>query len=302
MVSFIMPIGNPRRDLDNVIANVREFEKINQAELILVIDSPQCPEVSLLSKAFSENKNVIVLQCSLGNPGAARNLGKKHSNGEWVSFIDSDDSVDFKNYYQMVVEGNSTGSEIVIGKYRVIDDTGIVRDAMEDISHQSVARSIARNPGIWRLSFKRYLVDGIDFPGLRMAEDQVFLARLRFWERDISVSQLVVYTYRRNIPGQLTRSKDAISDLTHAQEITLNLYINEPPKSVGSRILATVVIKQLMTSLKHLRLQGLVPLRGIYRVEGGIFQALRWSARLSSTLLAEILYKTNEIKKASGAK
>ena len=152
------------------------------------------------------------------------------------------------------------------------------------------------------MSFKRNLVDGIDFPSLRMAEDQVFLARLRFWERNISVSQLVVYTYRRNIPGQLTRSKDAISDLTHAQEITLNLYINEPPKSVGSRILATVVIKQLMTSLKHLRLQGLVPLRGIYRVEGGIFQALRWSARLSSTLLAEILYKTNEIKKASGAK
>lgn len=297
-----MPIGNPRRDLDNIIANVREFEKINQAELILVIDSPRCPETSLLSKAFSENRNVIVLQCSLGNPGAARNLGKEHSNGEWLSFVDSDDSVDFKNYYQMVLEGNYTGSEIVIGKYRIIDDSGIVRDVIEDISHQSVARSIARNPGIWRLSFKRNLVDGIHFPSLRMAEDQVFLARLRFWERNISVSQLVVYTYRQNIPGQLTRSKDAISDLIQAQEITLTLYLNEQPKSVGSQILATVVINQFMTSLKHLRLQGLVPLRGIYRAEGGIFQALRLSARLSRTLLTEILDKTNKIKKASGAK
>ena len=299
LISFIMPIGNLEREFDNIVANVSEFEKIDQSELILVIDSGEHPKASILSEMYSENQCVIVLQGCYGNPGDSRNFGKEHSNGEWISFIDSDDVIDFRNYYQLVVEGNLAGAEIIFGRYREINEDGIVTDPKESISYQNIAKSIARNPGIWRLSFKRNLVDKSNFPGLRMAEDQIFLARVRFWEHNIWISHLLVYTYRRNISGQLTRSIEAISDLLRAQEITLGLYLNEQDKSSGSQILAIMVVNQLITSLKYLGLQGLVPLRKIYKTEIGLVRVLRITARLSWIILGEILHKTRKMKKVS---
>lgn len=294
-----MPIGNPGRDFDNILANVKEFETLDQCELILVIDAPACSEADELTSIYSKNHKVTVLQISCGNPGGARNLGKKHSVGEWITFIDSDDLIEFKNFYQLVVEGSLAGAELTLGKYRSINEGGFIHDSKEYDSEYGIAKSIARNPGIWRMSFKRNLVEEIDFPNLRMAEDQVFLARLRFWERNIWASDFLVYTYRRNILGQLTRNMDAISDILQAQAITLDLYVNERPKSVGSRILATVVVNQLLTSFRHLGLRGLVPLRQIYRTEIGLVQALGISARLSSVMLEEILHKARKVRKVS---
>ena len=292
-----MPIGNPERDFDNVVANVKEFENIDRSELILVIDSPDCPEVNALSKISSENPNVIVLHSFCRNPGDARNLGKEYSTGEWVSFIDSDDSTNFKNYVQMIVEGSLAGAELILGKYRLVNETGSVINLKENFSEPCIAKSIARNPGIWRMSFKRNLVEEVDFPSLRMAEDQIFLARLRFWERNIWISEFLVYTYRRNIVGQLTRNRDAISDLLKAQEITLGLLFKERPKSVGSGILAIVVINQLLTSLKHLGLRGFWPLRKSSRKESGTIRILRISIRLGLTMLTEMAYKAKKLRK-----
>ena len=293
-----MPIGNPGRDFENIVANVKEFENIEQSELFLVIDSPDCPEANALSRIYSESQNVTVLRGSWGNPGSARNFGKEKSSGEWISFIDSDDYIDFRNYYQMVLEGNSNGAELILGKYQVINENGIIVDSTEVISHHSLAKSIARNPGIWRLSFKRNLVDEIDFPGLRMAEDQVFLARSRFWEREIWISDFLVYTYRKNILGQLTRNQDAISDLLEAQEITLGLLFKERPNSAGSRILSVVFTNQLLTSLKHLGLRGFASLRKTFRKESGTIRLLRIGTRLGLTMLVEMVYKSKRLRKA----
>lgn len=294
-----MPIGNPGRDFDNIVANVKEFESLDQSELILVIDAPDCPEARALSDIYSHKKNLTVLHSSCGNPGGARNLGKKHSTGEWISFIDSDDSIDFKNYYQLVVEGNLAGAELALGRYQLIKEAEITLDSKEYLSSHCVAKCIARNPGIWRMSFKRNLIEDINFPSLRMAEDQIFLARLRFWECDIWISDFLVYTYRRNIVGQLTRSQDAISDLLKAQEMTLGLLFKEPPKSVGSGILATVFINQLLTSVRHLGLRSFEPLRRTFKTESGTIRLLQIGTRLGLTMLSEVIYKTKNLKNGS---
>jgi glycosyltransferase involved in cell wall biosynthesis len=293
-----MPIGNPGRDFDNIVANVKEFEKIDQSELILVIDSSDCPEANALNEIYSDNRKIKVLFSSCLNPGGARNMGKEHSTGEWISFIDSDDWIDFKNYYLLVVEGNSARADLALGRYRIINEDGAILDSSECISKQCITKSIARNPGIWRMSFKRNLVDEIDFPSLRMAEDQIFLARFRFWERDIWVSELVVYTYRRNIGGQLTRNKAAISDLLKAQEITLDLLFKERLNSLGRGIIAIIVINQFLTSLKHLGLRGFGPFRKTFRKESLTIRRLRIGARLGWTMLVEMVYKSKKLRKA----
>lgn len=287
-----MPIGNPERDYENIVANIAGFEKTHGAELILVIDAFAGPKANRLMLDYSVNESIIVHKGYFGNPGGARNFGKNLATGDWISFIDSDDKIDFTNFFQMVFDGNSCGADLCIGNYEVVSNYGISTKSSEVIDNGNVYRIIARNPGIWRMSFRGSLAKQIDFPNLRMAEDQIFLARYRFWDRKVSISNLEVYTYRKNIAGQLTRNQEAISDLLQAQVIVIDQFFNESSKDKGSRILAKIVINQFLTSMRYLGLQAVFPLGRAIRKQKGLIRVTQLTYRLGCTLLAEILHKT----------
>ncbi len=300
IISFIMPIGNPERDYDNIHSIVSDFEKIGQSELILVIDAFRTPSVDQIIKNFSGKSHVIVLHSFFGNPGAARNFGKNHATGEWISFIDSDDKIDFTNYLKMVLDGIAHGAELSMGNFGIITRDGKRDYPAAGVEYKNVLKIVARNPGIWRMSFKSSLVKEIEFPSLRMAEDQIFLARFRFWDRKIFISNLEVYTYRRNVEGQLTRNRDAISDLLHAQTIVLDQFLQESLKFTGSRVLARIAVSQILSSLRHLGFQGFIPLWKAIRKVNGIIRALRLGNRLGCMLLIEIQYRIYKIIRAKG--
>jgi glycosyltransferase involved in cell wall biosynthesis len=288
-----MPIGNPERDYENIVANIAEFEKTHHSELILVIDAFAGPKANRLKRDYSVSESIIVHQGHFGSPGAARNFGKNLATGDWISFIDSDDKIDFANFFQMVSDGNSCGADLSIGNYEVVYDYGIIKKSSEVIDHGNVFRIIARNPGIWRMSFKCSVAKQIDFPNLRMAEDQIFLARFRFWDRKVSISNLEVYTYRKNVPGQLTRNQEAISDLLQAQVFVIDQFFNESSKEKGSRILARIVVNQILTSIRYLGIQAVFPLGRAIRKQRGLIRVTHLTCRLGCTLFAEILYKTH---------
>jgi glycosyltransferase involved in cell wall biosynthesis len=182
-----------------------------------------------------------------GGPGAARNAGLRISRGQWIIFWDSDDYVFTKEYFEVIKD---IGPEVnlIIGNYEVYD----VRrgsSVVHLLSESKPLVSLAMNPGIWRMIFRRSAIEDIEFPNLRMAEDQVFICRFLSRSPKIFYTEKVFYRYFIGNESQLTRNTAALKDLSEASKLTLDVLRN--PKSSNSTFTAILYERQIITGIKN---------------------------------------------------
>lgn len=101
-ISIVVPVYNVEQYIDKCVESIMK-QTYTFFELILVDDgSPdRCPAIC---DAYAQKyKNVIVLHKKNGGLSDARNYGVEHANGEYVTFIDSDDYVS-EDYLETLVE------------------------------------------------------------------------------------------------------------------------------------------------------------------------------------------------------
>ena len=57
---------------------------------------------------------------------------------------------------------------------------------------------VALNPGIWRMIFRKEILDCMQFQEIYMGEDQIFLFELRIWEKKVVLVEDSGYIYHKN--------------------------------------------------------------------------------------------------------
>ena len=98
-ISVIIPVYNTERFLPRCIESVLS-QSFSDFELLL-IDDGSTDSCSAICNAYSEKDNrVLVFHQDNSGVSSARNLGLDHAQGEWVTFIDSDDFVE-KDYFSI---------------------------------------------------------------------------------------------------------------------------------------------------------------------------------------------------------
>lgn len=90
MISVIIPTYNRAKFIERAIASVQK-QTYKDIEIIVVDDASTDNTSSILKNRKYSNLKYIQLPC---NKGAchARNVGIAHANGEYISFLDSDDT------------------------------------------------------------------------------------------------------------------------------------------------------------------------------------------------------------------
>ena len=174
-------------------------------------------ELKELVQSVNTSK-VILIQGVFGNPGSARNAGLEIATGDWVGFWDSDDTPNIENIFS-AINISQEYDEILVGNFSVFDIKTM--DYRTPIKNVNGINSVAMNPGIWRMIFRRQTISDTKFPSLRMGEDQVFLARLNFGMRKLRFVESIFYQYNLGGPSQLTKSRIALKDLPLASAIIL---------------------------------------------------------------------------------
>ncbi|MDF2525868.1 MAG: hypothetical protein K0S17_953 [Enterobacter mori] len=89
-ISIIIPVFNAEKTVGSLINNLLK-ENVLSIELIIVNDG-STDKTKEVIKAFIDPR-IIYLEQSNKGVYAARNLALKHQTGEWVIFLDADDSV-----------------------------------------------------------------------------------------------------------------------------------------------------------------------------------------------------------------
>lgn len=92
LVSVITPMFNSEKYIGQTIRSVLN-QTYDNWEMIIVDDSSTDDSRKLVKKYSDKDKRIklIELESNFGGPARPRNIGIKHSEGEYIAFLDSDD-------------------------------------------------------------------------------------------------------------------------------------------------------------------------------------------------------------------
>jgi glycosyltransferase involved in cell wall biosynthesis len=220
LLSAIVPIGDMAKRLQFVESWLNQVNKYS-LQVILVHDQTFLnvgTELRELVRSVNTSK-VMLVQGVFGNPGSARNAGLEIATGDWVGFWDSDDTPNIKNIFE-AINISQQYDEVLVGNFSVFDIKTM--EQRTPIKKVNGINSVAMNPGIWRMIFRRSMISDMRFPSLRMGEDQVFLSNLNFGIRKLRFFESIFYQYNLGSTSQLTKSKLALKDLPLASALILD--------------------------------------------------------------------------------
>lgn len=93
LISIVIPVHNTEKYLEKCVSSVLA-QTLTDIEIILVENCSDDLSYELCDRLAAENKNIKVLHLDVSGPSHARNEGIKLATGEYIGFIDSDDTID----------------------------------------------------------------------------------------------------------------------------------------------------------------------------------------------------------------
>ena len=90
-ISFIIPVYNVERWLRRCVESI-QAQTIENLEIILIDDGSTDASAAICDELASGDGRIRVIHKENGGQGLARNCGLEIATGEYVAFVDSDDT------------------------------------------------------------------------------------------------------------------------------------------------------------------------------------------------------------------
>lgn len=221
-LSIVIPVYNAERHLPSLMDTL-VAAKIPDTELLLIDDGSKDGSFDL-ARAYAAGYLFIrcVRQENAG-PSAARNRGIELARGQYITFMDADDTVEAEAFLKTVSLLEKYDAELWISDFHRVTDSGRVLDRVyqipesdEPISGIGYMGEFLAAPdcvwNVWRCLFCREFLNrnGLRFiEGASIAEDLEFMIRaLTCVEKPVFFHN-PYYNYRVNYGETLTRTYTA---------------------------------------------------------------------------------------------
>lgn len=148
-VSVIVPVYQVEaylaKCLDSILA-----QTFTDFELILVDDGTRddCPQI--MTRYAAMDARIRCIHKENGGLSSARNAGLDIARGEYIAFVDSDDTVEPTMLADAVAAAQRTGAQLVIYNYRLVTEDGVqdtclpMKDETLDIDQMGLANYFYR--------------------------------------------------------------------------------------------------------------------------------------------------------------
>ena len=227
MISVIIPTHNSEKYIIDCLNSVFTSTYTNY-EVIIVDDGSTDNTINYIKSI--RNHDIKIYYCNNNGPGFARNVGIKHSKGNYIYFIDSDDTIN-PNTFELLLR-EIKGNDIVIGNYKIIYDDGTIENFITPLD--SDFNSFFESVTIWnRLYLKSFIVgNNVKFDNIYQGEDRLFLAKLYLLNPRFKVISESIYNWIRHdtaVDATLTHlpTKDRFYSQVNCMKSFLKLLINE---------------------------------------------------------------------------
>lgn len=120
-VSIIIPVYNVENELAECIESVLN-QTYKNIEVILVNDGSTDNSFQIVTEYANMDSRILVINQKNQGPAAARNNGLKASNGDYITFVDSDDWIESCFIEKMMKLIHETNADLVECGYKEIKD------------------------------------------------------------------------------------------------------------------------------------------------------------------------------------
>jgi glycosyltransferase involved in cell wall biosynthesis len=218
-LSVIIPVYNASAFIAQCFQTLSE-KALPETEIIFVNDGSTDDSLQKLKAFAIDRPNVIVLTKSNGGAASARNFGIKQATGNYIAFLDADDTLDFNALADLLKFSFENGLEICAYQYNYIAGDGTVtgNTLKHPIAYNTIDTGLSfliqgyqpssicvflieRN---FILSNQLFFVEGITH------EDVEISLRYFLIAKRIYFSEKVLYNYFQNegsVTNQVTQNK-----------------------------------------------------------------------------------------------
>ena len=211
-LSIIIPVFRVEKTLDRCVASV-VGQDYDDMEIILVDDgSPdRCPE--MCDQWARRDSRIKVVHQENQGLSCARNTGISLSRGEFITFVDSDDSLGEDTLKTVM----PLAEQADIIEYPVWQNYGSPGQSLltfEDREFDSADDYWLGTQGychcyVWNKIYRRRLFDGVEFPAGKVFEDVYILPRLLQKKPRIATTSKGCYCYWKNTQGITATARGA---------------------------------------------------------------------------------------------
>ena len=205
VISVIIPVYNSAEYLSECIKSVIS-QTYTQLEIILINDGSTDNSGEICDKYASQDKRIIVIHQENGGVSAARNTGLERANGEYIGFIDSDDTVIPEMFEKLLTAINKHNKQIAICGHTRFHMEGSIekreqREIAEVLDVQNAIEYLLSNKYfegfLWNKLFCARLIDKLRFDkDLHFCEDLLFVNQCLLKSNGAVYVAEALYEYR----------------------------------------------------------------------------------------------------------
>ncbi|MBL1071370.1 glycosyltransferase family 2 protein [Lactobacillus kitasatonis] len=237
-ISIIIPVYNVEKyictSLDSIISHKKSLDK--WLEIILVDDGSTDNSGNICDRYASKYSFIKVIHQKNQGQSVARNVALSVANGEWITFVDSDDIV--RADYLSVLLANimdNKEADIIIFKYKSFTDKDNVQNKIDKISPYSSKKVSILSKSkamyyitteeignyMWNKVFKKELFNNIKIPVGKRFEDLAVLYKYFQLANEIYLYDDILYFYRQreNSSIHVTNAKEKIALLRESIDV-----------------------------------------------------------------------------------
>ena len=222
-ISIIVPVYKTERFLNACIASILA-QTFTDFELILVDDgSPdKCP--ALCDAAAAKDSRIRVIHQKNRGLSGARNAGLDAAEGEWIAFVDSDDTITPDFCAKLYHAAQETGAQMAVCNYRQVDEALTpIREQYLHVRREVLTPEQALEHStllpymvVWNKLYHRSIFAQLRFAEGKLNEDTLLIAYAYEKAEKIANIPDAMYLYRK-VAGSIVNSKVTLRNLDRVE-------------------------------------------------------------------------------------
>lgn len=212
--SIIVPTYNVKKEFFEECINSIKKQSYGNFEVIIVDDGSDEQFKRAYNNIIKNDERFFIISQENKGVSIARNNGVKRSTGEYVIFVDSDDSIK-NNLLEKMVEliNDNDKCDVIIFEHdgwsndeieyaRLLENNEknfLIQNLMDENNWLEPKNKLRHFGSIWNKCYKREYINEKNIelvPGIKYSEDVLYSIRALFFTNNIIYTNYALYNYR----------------------------------------------------------------------------------------------------------